>query len=322
MYLRTLLFILLCSPFSFTKGQTDVYLNIHHKFDKSNFVIGQIYIDDNNQAIQITRLSYYIHQVRLQHDAGQHQVIQNHFLIDSEMSNYFLGNLSTTVEALESVAFNLGVNTIYTPNNFNQGHPLAESSMYSDNEQDYVLIAIEGLVDSDANQIPDKDFKLLATSPALSQNISVNAKSAAENNRLNINLNANIANLLKSIDLESVGIQENSGLANQILCDNAKEENVFSNVSTTGVTELVSPQNQIYIDSRLSIAPTIHYKFFTSEQLDMTITNLNGSFFIQRFNLFPEGNFYLDQNLASGLYIVIFTSPRGIRQSLRFVVRN
>ncbi len=316
------LFIFLLFHNILCEGQTDVYLNIDHKFDKSSFVLGQTYLDDNNQAVQITRLSYYIHRVTLTHDAGQQHSLANHFLIETEENNYHLGSLSADIQELESIQFNLGVATTNSPNDFDQGHPLAESSMYSNNQQAYLVIALEGLIDSDANQIPDKNFKLLATATAASPTITVLAKSVSENARLNINLHANISNLLKNIDLQTVGVQENSESDNEMLCENAKEENVFSNVSTTGVSELVSPHNQIYVDSRLSIAPTIHYKFYTSEQLDMTITNLNGSFFIQRFNLLPEGNFYLDQNLSSGLYIVIFTSPRGIRQSRRFIVRN
>lgn len=314
--------VLICCALNSLLAQTAVQLNINHKFDKSDFVLGQVYLDDNNNALSINRLNYYISNINLRYDAGQTTSIDAALLIQSDIENYTLGSINTLPQELESIEFDLGVHSTNQPTDFPSGHALSTSSMYSNNENSYIMIAVEGLIDSDGNQIPDKAFKLLATGDQLIRTISVAAKTASENNQLNINLNANISKLIKNIDLINTGIQENAAPDNQQLCDNAKYENVFSNISTTGVSELVSPQNHINVDSRLSIAPTIHYKFYTTEEIDMTITNLNGSFFIQRFNLFPEGNFYLDQNLAAGMYIVIFTSPKGIRQSKRFIVRN
>jgi hypothetical protein len=52
----------------------------------------------------------------------------------------------------------------------------------------------------------------------------------------------------------------------------------------------------------------------------MTITNVTGTYFIQRFELSPEGDFYMDTDLAGGIYIVVFTSPKGIRQCKKFTI--
>ncbi|MCH2023578.1 MAG: T9SS type A sorting domain-containing protein [Saprospiraceae bacterium] len=308
-------------------AQTDIELNIQHKFEKSNFIQGQTYLTDDNRAILISRIEYFISNIELIHDGTQTSTVTNypHLLINGQTTTYNLGTVNSSVQELEYINFDVGVDASAnqnTPNTYPTGHALSTTNMYSNNQFSYIFIAIEGMMDSNGDQIPDKPFVLHATGDHLLRNISTAAKTASTNNTLKINLIANVAKFLNDIDLELAGIQENGGVINQKLCDNTEDYTVFSNVGTTNVNTLVSPQNQINIDSRLSYKPTIHYKFYTSEELDMTITNLNGSYFIQRHNLAPDGNYFIDDDLASGIYIVIFSTPKGIRQCKRFIIRN
>ncbi len=324
---KSLSLIFLCCCLSFTiVAQTTVELNIQHKFEKSTFVAGQPYMDNNGRAILISNIQYYLSDIELVYDGGQTVSIDNqHFLMAGETSSYNLGTVSADIQELEKINFNLGVAAaanLNTPAAYTPGHPLAAQDMYSNSEQSYIFIAIEGMIDSDQDQIPDKPFSLRATGDQLLRQISTDAPTPSTDNSLKINLIANISNWLKDIDLELVGMQENGATENETVCDNTAYHTVFSHIATTNVTTIVSPQNHIYIDSRLSYAPTIHYKFYTLEQLDMTITNINGTYFIQRFDLNPDGDFFMDDDLASGIYIVIFTTPKGVRQSKRFVIRN
>jgi hypothetical protein len=307
-------------------AQTAIELNIQHKFGKSNFVAGQPYMDEDNRAILINEIQYYVSDIQLIYDGGQIAAISNqHFLIDGETDSYNLGTVSETIQELEFIDFNLGIDAVSNsnlPSTYSTGHPLAKQQMYSVDEQSYVFIVIHGLIDSDNDQVPDKPFSFKATGDQLLRQIHTESKTPAGDNSLKINLVANVASWLSDIDLDLVGIQENSGVDNEKICDNTQENKVFYNVATTSVNSIVSPQNHIYVDSRLSYAPTIHYKFYSSEELDMTITSVTGAYFIQRFNLNPAGDFYMDDNLAAGIYIVVFSSPKGIRQSKRFVIRN
>lgn len=322
----TLLLLCCCCASFWSFAQTNIELNIQHKFGKSTFVKGQTYIDNLNRAVLINEIEYFISNIELVHDGGLSSPISTQpFLIHSENYSAVIGSTNSTVQELELFNFDLGVDA--TSNNTNPssypfGHSLAAANMYSIGEQSYVFVMIRGMVDTDNDQIPDRDFNLRATGNQLLRQVSVEATTASVSNTLKINLIANISNWLKDIDLDLVGLQENAGTDNEKLCDNTMEESVFSNVGTTNVSTIVSPQNQIFIDSRLSYAPTIHYKFFTNELIDMTITNLNGSYFIQRFDLTPDGDFFMSDDLASGVYIVIFTSDKGIRQCKKFVIRN
>ncbi|WMX14248.1 MULTISPECIES: MbnP family protein [unclassified Aureispira] len=324
--LNKLLFLFfLCSYWSL-QAQTDVELQIQHKFGKSNYIPNQPYVDDENRVILINRIQYYLSNIELVFDGGQSTLInRQHLLMDGETSIYNLGTVTPEIQQLEAMHLNLGVDPALNntrPIHHPVGHPLADNAMYSNDQQSYIFVAIEGMIDSDGDQIPDKPFSFRATGDPLFRDLSIQASTSRNGNSLKINLVANISNWLKEIDLELVGNQENGHTDNEKLCDNTDDHKVFYNVATTSVTTLVSPQNQINIDSRLSTAPTIYYDFYTLEQLDMTITNVNGTYFIQRSNLDPQGDFYMDSDLAAGIYIVIFTTPKGIRQCKRFVIRN
>jgi len=314
------------SYFSTLVAQTSVELSIQHKFDNSNFATEQPYVDENNRIVLINKLQYHISNIELLHDRGISTVLNDSYiLVDGEQETYNLGTIPENIQEFEQINFNLGIDAFAnssTPASYHTGHALADMSAYSTQEQSYIFITIEGMVDTDNNNIPDKAFSLRATGDQLLREVSVQSPSNSENNALKIQVTANVANWLKDIDLEQVGAQENSSFTNEQLCDNTNDKSVFSKFATTNITTLVSPQNHIHIDSRLFNAPTIHYKFYTTELLDMTITNASGSYFIQRFDLEPDGDFYISDNLASGLYIVVFTSPKGIRQCKRFVVRN
>jgi len=266
---KLLFLLLLCSCWSL-HAQTDVELNIQHKFGKSNYTPNQPYVDDENRVILITRIQYYLSNIELTHDGGQSVLVnKQHILMDGETSVYNLGSVNPEIQQLEALNFDLGVDPSLNnsrPVNHPIGHPLGDNSMYSDNEQSYIFLTIEGMIDTDGDQTPDKPFSFRATGDQLLRNMTIQASTSRSGSGIKVNLVANIANWLKEIDLEFVGNQENSGADNETLCDNTDEHTVFYNVATTSVNTLVSPQNQINVDSRLAIAPTIYYNFYTVEQ--------------------------------------------------------
>lgn len=306
------------------KAQTTLELNIQHKFKKSSFVLGQPYMDAQDRVIEISRVQYYISAIELMHDGGQITALANKYiLVDGNQSNYNLGTVNTSLEALENVRFDLGINAmtnLTNPLDYAIEHPLSELAMYSTSQSSYIFLAIEGLVDTDGDNIADEPFVFRVTDSQLLQTILVETKVNVSNDILQVNLTADIAKWLEDIDLKDVGIEENGGFINTKVADNTNDFTVFSNTSTTAVQTLVSPLNHIYVDTRLNFAPTIYYKFYTGEQIDMTITNIAGSYFIQQFEMNSTGDFYMEANLPAGLYIVMFSSPKGIRQCKKFTI--
>ncbi len=308
------------------EAQTAIQLNIDHRFSKSTFAIGQLYVNNSGQVLQIDRVQYYISNVELTHDGGQLTRLPNqYFLLNGQKGNYDLGTSPIPINALENIAFDLGIDfssNQTTPSDYPNGHALGLQSqpMYSTSQNSYIFVALEGMIDSDQDNIPDLPFRFLPADNQMLENVSIETEASTSNGILQINLMADISKWIGEIDLVTMGQASNTTLEEMTLMENTNDFTVFSSTSTTSVTTLVSPKNHIHVDTRLHHTPTIHYKFYTGEQIDMTITNVTGTYFIQLFELNPEGNFYLDDDLASGIYIVIFTSPKGIRQAKRFIV--
>jgi len=322
--------LLLLLGFSlFSQAQTTVNLDIKHKFEKSSFSTGQVYIDGNNRVLQIDRVQYYISNILLTHDAGQLTPLNDLFLlVDGTQRTYTLGTVAQPIEALENIEFDLGIDASInqtTPVDYVSSHALAPKvpTMYSDNQNSYIFIVLEGKIDTDNDNNPDQAFSLRVTNSQLLQHVSLESnRNVNDNNTLTIELQANVANWLEDIGLDTVGTQENDSDINATVMENTTDYTVFTSPAATSVQALVSPQNHIYVDGRLPQRPTIYYKFYTGEQVDMTITNVTGTYFIQRFGLSPEGDFFMNDDLASGIYIVVFTSPRGIRQCKKFVINR
>lgn len=323
-----LVLVILLFGRSISWAQTPVSLELNHKIEKSTYTPGQVYMDNDNRTIRIDRVAYYLSNFNLIYNGGLRQTLSaDPLLIDgSAKSTYPLGQLNTNSSSLslEELQFDLGLPYVYNsqhPDDHLSSSPLGNQQMYDETEQSYIFAILEGAVDTDGDQIPDFPFSIQASGDQFLRMVTVSSSINTENNSLRIRLTCNIANWLKDMDLELIGVQQNNSFDVTQLCDNTMDRSVFSSIKTTSVGTIASPENHIYIDTRLS-HPTIHYEFHTLELLDMTITNVSGNYFIQRSELTPNGDFYLDENLAAGMYLVIFTSPKGIRQCKRFVIRN
>ncbi len=319
-----LIWLCCCLSSSWILAQTTIQLHIEHQFDKTSFVAAQTYLTDNGQAVQINSVQYYLSNLELLHDGGQLLDFSSQYLlVDSKQTDYELGNTMVSIAALENITFDLGVdtNTNQTrPSDYAATHALANTNMYAADDNSYVLIAIRGLVDSDGDEVPDLPFEIAVTGNQLQEKVSLETELTTTTDILHINLTANISKWLTGVDLVNLTTQQNQAADWLTLMENTTTYGVFSSTATTSVTTLVSPKNHIHVDARLQYAATIYYKFYTGEQLDMTITNITGTYMVHKSQLSPEGNFYLEDNLAAGIYIVIFTSPKGIRQSKRFII--
>ena len=186
------LIFLLCCWTILGVAQTTLELNIQHKYEKSTFASGQPYMDANNNVVKISQIQYYLSGIELTHDGGQLTALSNKYvLVDGTQGNYELGTINSTITSLENIQFDLGVdvNTNIThPSDYVVGSPLAELGMYSTNENSYVFLMIEGLVDTDGDNVADQPFVFRATAAQLLRTVSVEVQTNANNNVLQINL--------------------------------------------------------------------------------------------------------------------------------------
>ena len=92
-------------------------------------------------------------------------------------------------------------------------------------------------------------------------------------------------------------------------------------ISTTSVESLFNPENKILILYESNV-PYIRYHFNTGAYVHLIISNVNGSYFIQKDNLMPTGDYQPEKDLAPGIYFALFHSENGIRQTKKFIVHQ
>ena len=95
---------------SATYAQTDVYFKLNHKLGDTTFALNQVATNNGgiggNNQYKLTRLEYYIAEIKLIHDGGQETIVKDKWILVDASKNTFdsLGNYDIT--NLESISFN------------------------------------------------------------------------------------------------------------------------------------------------------------------------------------------------------------------------
>lgn len=216
----TLVIIGLCNLTGIS--QTDVSFSIQHLLNKQKFALNQAANTPDNYEISVSRLQYYVSQVKLIHDGGQEEkLVGKYFLVDAgQQFDVVLGNYAIT--NLEAVKFSIGVENLITVNPNDQSgnttnhadpslwpanHPLAPKSpsMHWGWTSGYRFVALEGKAGASLTHT----FEIHALGDANYREVNVPLNVKAENGKLAVKLDADYVNALKGIDVSS-GLIEHS----------------------------------------------------------------------------------------------------------------
>jgi len=102
--------LLVTAIFGSAVAQTDITLELHHKFEGSDFQYGTTY-DLNGTAVNFSRVNYYLSGFELTHDGGQTTMMPDAYILAS-------GNITSSplcqgsVTTLEGLSFDLGVDSL------------------------------------------------------------------------------------------------------------------------------------------------------------------------------------------------------------------
>jgi hypothetical protein len=140
------------------QAQQNVTLKINHLLGSSPFAMSQTTSNNLSNQFNVTRLEYYISEIKLVHDGGQITSVPNTWiLVDAaQVSSTPLGSFNITT--LESVTFAVGVEAPINnadPNLQPTNHPLAPKSpsMHWGWAAGYRFVAIEGNTGTNMSQI-------------------------------------------------------------------------------------------------------------------------------------------------------------------------
>lgn len=304
-------------------AQKDINLNLIHNYNGTAFAYGQTYTTAGGTAVSFSRVQYYLSGFELTHDGGQTFSMPDAYVLASgNITSYNVGNEDvTTVEAL---SFDFGVD--YTANHMGTiswpaGHPLAAQSPSMDWSwpTGYFFFVIDGLIDDTGDGTPNKMFQLRGLGDALLRDVNDFTGLSVTGSTIELALDANIADWIMNIDLISAGIDHSGGPNNVKVSDNTNDETVFTISASLDVDDLNAEESKIYANYEMAYAPTIFYDLATQSNVDIKVFNMNGQLQLESADENAEGNFFINEELAVGSYMIVFSNDE-LEESFRFVV--
>lgn len=140
------------------QAQQNVSLKINHQLGAASFALNQTATNNLADTFTVTRLQYYISEIKLTHDGGTITNVPNtYILVDAATpTNVALGSFSITT--LEGISFGIGVEAPINnadPNLQVATHPLAPKSpsMHWGWASGYRFVALEGNTGTNMSQI-------------------------------------------------------------------------------------------------------------------------------------------------------------------------
>mmetsp|Transcript_41478 Transcript_41478/g.54577 ORF Transcript_41478/g.54577 Transcript_41478/m.54577 type:complete len:326 (-) Transcript_41478:236-1213(-) len=306
------------------QAQTNLELNLNHKFETNDFQYGTIY-QLEGRAVTLDRVQYYMSGFEITHDGGQTTAMPDTYVLGSaNITNYSLGQ--ETFTTLEGVSFDLGVDAARNgmgTSNWPAGHPLAAQSPTMDWgwPSGYFFWTIEGSVDDNGDGTPNKLFQLHGIGDHLLRDVDALNGMMLTGATVAIEIDVNIADWLKGINLESVGFSHDGGSNNVAFADNTNPESVFTISGTLGLQEMAQNESFIHADYTMAYAPTIYYDLATNDKVDISVVDMSGATVLEASEQNPEGNYFVRKELQDGVYLITFYNGE-IREQFRFVVKN
>ncbi len=317
-----IVFIALCG--NGMNAQTTVTLHMDQKLGDVPFAFNQVIQVEAGYFYNVTRLQYYISEIKLTHDGGQVTPLPDVYLLVNPAlkSDFLLGSYPVT--HLEGIQFSIGVDQAHNhldPATYSSQHPLSPQnpSMHWGWASGYRFIAFEGYSGASENSLPD-NFQIHTVGDANYQTLTLPLNAEAVGDQITAEITADYHRLLDNMSVLGGVISHAATGQSRTIAENARNM-VFTTDVQTGIVE---PG----VKGKLSISPNpvseqalITYQFPDQKKLTLTITDMNGRVF--HTEALPEvtGSSQLPVHLPSGLYLALIKGGDRILANEKFIVQ-
>jgi hypothetical protein len=304
-------------------AQKDINLNLIHNYNGTPFAYGQTYSTAGGTAVSFSRVQYYLSGFEVMHDGGQTLGMPDSYVLASgNITSYNLGNENVTT--IEALSFDFGVDAVANgmgTSSWPASHPLSAQSPSMDWAwpTGYFFFVIDGMIDDTGDGTPNKVFELRGLGNSLLRDVNDFTGMSVPGSSIELAIDANIADWIMNIDLIAAGVDHSGGPNNVQVSDNTNDETVFTISASLDVENLNAEESKIYANYEMPYAPTIFYNLATKSNVDVKVFNLNGQLQLESVDNSPEGNFFINEELAPGSYVIVFTNEE-VGESFRFVV--
>ena len=185
-------------------SQQHVTFKINHKLGTSAFAFNQATTNNLDNSFTVTRLEYYISEIKLIHDGGTVTSIPDSYILVDASSPTSVNLGSYNITNLESISFGIGVESPKNnedPNLYPATHPLGPKSpsMHWGWSAGYRFVALEGNTGASLNEM--FQIHALGNRNYFTQNISTIG--SLQNGILIVELNADYTQALAGITVNS-----------------------------------------------------------------------------------------------------------------------
>lgn len=283
-------------------GQVDVYFKINHMLGNSTFSYNQAASNNLGNNFEMTRVHYYISEIRLIYDGGQDTLLANKYLLvkAEQPMNEFLGSFN--INTLESITFGIGVDPGSNHSDITQypaNHPLSFQlpSMHWGWAAGYRFATFEGNTGQSMNQ----GWQLHALGDKNYGHATITTAGVQNGNMLIIALDADYQKAFKNITVSAnLNYHGEDNEAVSLL------QNLQFEVFSTGSPSVGT--NEVSKNLKMTVAPnpsqgfsTIHLDASLNAEV-VRVTDITGKTVLTKA---MNGRSSLELNLSkSGLYLV------------------
>ena len=306
-------------------AQTDIILHMHQKLGEQPFALDQTAMAPGEYAFQVTRMQYYISEIKLIHDGGQVTPVTDlYLLVSAEKDDQFdLGSFA--LENIEGIEFSIGVDEAHNhldPALYSTHHPLAlhNPSMHWGWAAGYRFIALEGKSSNNGGTSFPDDFQIHTIGDVNYETVTLAVQGFLNEGKLNIHIDANYTQTLKGINVQGGLYSHSETGASALLAFNMKTH-VF--LPSTEITGTVEPG----VEGAFTVSPNpvdelvrLNYNFPGLEDLTFEVADISGRTIYRQELSGPSNTLQFEANWQPGLYIAtVFSGGRRLAVEKIFV---
>ncbi len=293
---------------TFSMAQVNVTLHMAQKLGDNPFSYNETVQGSMGYYFKLTRLQYYISEIKLHHDGGQITTIPDvYFLVDPAIDTDFeLGSFPFT--DLEQISFSVGVDAAHNhldPSTYATGHPLAPQnpSMHWGWTPGYRFIASEGLAGADSNSV-NNTFQIHTIGDVNYRSVTLDVHDVPSGDQLTVQIEADYIALMNEINAASGLTSHASTGPSKQMADNIRF--VFSTSETTGIA-VPGSAGTFHISPNPSEGDVfMTYDFPDAADLSFMMHDMSGHLIMKRQPGNNSGTVLINSITQPGLYMISF----------------
>lgn len=288
------------------RGQFQIAIHMKQLLGEQPFYYNTSTQLDSAYFIKISRLQYYISEVKLIHDGGQVTPVTDVYFLVTPVKDSILELGTFTIGDLEKIQFSIGVDQAHNhldPASFPSSHPLSPKNptMHWGWTAGYRFVAFEGNAGNNGVTFPN-NYQIHTVDDTNYRTITLDVEETIDGDHMKIPIRADYMRLLDNINVAPGLISHASTGASKTLINNMRDH-VFTGAQSNSFIEPGIEGNLIIFPNPARGQITLKYDFPNRYDLTFQLIDLSGKVVFNQEIPKSSGNENIQFNLLPGIYI-------------------